>query len=310
MAATLVPLAGPVLPSLAVLTSLLVLHALAAAIQDVSIDSLAIRATTPDERGKTTASMQVGLRSGRFLFGAAALWLSARYGVRPIVFALIGVLLAGAALSTCYTVPRRPAEAGASSFRVALARAARIRTTWIGLLFAAVGGAGFEATAGVARTFLSSRGLSRDDIALQFALPGMLLMAVGAWLGGPFADRHGRIRATFLAGTSVSIAVAAVAATAGLAASAPVLVALLALHVTIGMFTASSYALFMDLTDRRIAATQFSAFMGATNACESWSIALCGSWAASAGYPTSFARFAVLGSLAMLLLLLLRRGPR
>lgn len=307
MAATLLPLAGSALPALTVLTAVLVVHALAAALQDVSIDSLAVRATSPSDRGKTTAAMQVGLLLGRFLFGAAALWLSARYGVRPIVLALIAVLLAGAALSLCYAVPPRPPGQESPSFFGALAHAARLRTTWIGLAFAAVGGAAFEATAGVARPFLSSRGLPRDDIALQFALPGMLLMAVGAWLGGTFADRHGRIRSTFLSGALVAIAVAAVAATAGHATATSVLVALLALHAAIGMFTAATYALFMDLTDRRIAATQFSAFMGATNLCESWSIALCGTWAASVGYPTSFARFAVLGGLALFLLAPLRR---
>ncbi len=43
------------------------------------------------------------------------------------------------------------------------------------------------------------------------------------------------------------------------------------MYFFIGLFTASSYALFMDLTDARLGGTQFSAFMSATNGCESWS---------------------------------------
>jgi len=68
-----------------------------------------------------------------------------------------------------------------------------------------------------------------------------------------------------------------------------------ALYVAIGLFTASSYALFMDLTDPRLGATQFSAYMGATNACESWSAVLGGRLIASSGYPAAFAVMALPG---------------
>jgi hypothetical protein len=51
--------------------------------------------------------------------------------------------------------------------------------------------------------------------------------------------------------------------------------------VFIGLFTAASYALFMDLTDPKLGGTQFSAFMAATNGCESWS-----GWAGDIGGPS------------------------
>jgi hypothetical protein len=60
------------------------------------------------------------------------------------------------------------------------------------------------------------------------------------------------------------------------------------LYLAIGLFTASSYALFMDLTDPRLGATQFSGFMGATNLCESWSALAVGKLVAGAGYPLAF----------------------
>ena len=68
-------------------------------------------------------------------------------------------------------------------------------------------------------------------------------------------------------------------------ASGPHLLALLALCAfAIGVYTASSYAMFMDLTRPGIAATQFSAFMGATNGCEAWSVWAMGRLQADHGY--------------------------
>ena len=49
-----------------------------------------------------------------------------------------------------------------------------------------------------------------------------------------------------------------------------------------------SYALFMDLTDPKLGSTQFSAFMAATNGCESWSGWAGGQVVARAGYGASF----------------------
>jgi hypothetical protein len=83
--------------------------------------------------------------------------------------------------------------------------------------------------------------------------------------------------------------------------------ALLALlYVTIGLFTAASYALLMDVTHPRLAATQFSAFMGGTNLCESWSALAVGRLAGGFGYAPAF----VVMALASLLALPTLRGLR
>jgi predicted MFS family arabinose efflux permease len=84
--------------------------------------------------------------------------------------------------------------------------------------------------------------------------------------------------------------------------------------VAIGWFTAASYALFMDWTDPRLGATQFSAFMGATNLCESWTAAVAGRMIPRYGYGASFGVLATIGALSLLLLTLTRsravRQPR
>jgi hypothetical protein len=74
------------------------------------------------------------------------------------------------------------------------------------------------------------------------------------------------------------------------------------MYLFIGLFTAASYALFMDLTDPEIGGTQFSAFMSATNACESWSALAGGRIAGASGYPAAFVVMCIasLGSLPIL----------
>lgn len=48
-----------------------------------------------------------------------------------------------------------------------------------------------------------------------------------------------------------------------------VIMGMLGVYLRAGLITASAYALLMQLTDPRLGATQFSAYMGAVNACES-----------------------------------------
>ena len=100
-------------------------------------------------------------------------------------------------------------------------------------------------------------------------------------------------------------------ADAGGGTGAAVLIALLAaMYFFVGVFTAASYALFMDLTDPRLGATQFSAFMAATNACESWSAWGGGRLAAAHGYPAAFVVMSLVSLASLPLLAVIRRTSR
>lgn len=81
------------------------------------------------------------------------------------------------------------------------------------------------------------------------------------------------------------------------------------MYFFVGCFVAVSYALFMDLTEPRLGATQFSAVMAATNACESWSAFTSGRIVASHGYPAAFFAMSAVSPLALPLPRLMRR-PR
>jgi len=74
------------------------------------------------------------------------------------------------------------------------------------------------------------------------------------------------------------------------------------MYLFIGMFTAASYALFMDVSNPKLGATQFSTFMAATNGCEAWVVWSTGILVASYSYGLAFLlmAFVSLGSLFFL----------
>jgi hypothetical protein len=83
-----------------------------------------------------------------------------------------------------------------------------------------------------------------------------------------------------------------------------------ALYFCIGLFTASSYALFMDLTDARAGATQFTAFMAATNACEAWATWSGGRLAEGGGYALAFGTMSAVSVAGLIALALLGRARK
>jgi len=305
MAATLLPLARPgAFDDLEALSVLLLLHAVAAALQDVIVDALCIGVTPPAERGRVNGWMQAGMLLGRGAFGGGALLLAGRAGPGAPPLCLAGVLLAVLAVVFVGV----PAQAGAArvaqpfaELRAALAAAARQAITWRALVFALLAAAGFEAAGAVAGPYLVDRGLSSALIARAFELPKVAAMVCGALLGGRLCGRLGPSRATRLFQAATAVAVLAVAGldALGLGGGAASVAALLALYLTIGLFTAASYTLLMDLTTPRLAATQFSAYMGATNGCEAWAGLAIGLLLPHWGYAGALAALAGVSLLAL-----------
>lgn len=299
---------------LSLLYVLLPVHAAAAATQDVAIDAWAIRITPGNERGRLTAAMQMGMLMGRWLFGAGVLLAGEGFGDTFVIAALVGVVWVTALLVFVSRDPA-PREASAERWRAFVSSLTRVfaaRNTWLGLGLAGLGGAGFEAVGAVMGPFLIDRGFSSTTVGHVYT-GSVVTMLAGAVAGGWAADRFGRRGSTaaflvFLAAVIVVLA-GFDAALPTEASRAPVVASLLAVYLGIGLFTAASYALFMDLTDPRLAGTQFSAYMGGTNACESWSALAAGRLVAASGYAIAFAAMAGLSLLALPLLALTSLQP-
>ena len=311
MALALVPLAwlDPV-ESFDTWRWLLLVHAFSAATQDVAIDALAIGAVPPAERGRLNGAMQAGMLTGRSVFGGGVLLLGTWFGREWIIVALVTWILValGAAFMLREAEPPRDRT---NAFFALLASALKRRATWLGLAFALLSAAAFEATGQLAGPYLIDRGVPSETVGVFFGLFVVGAMLVGGLIGGAISDRFGRLAsaAASLMGFVAAIVLLAVVDVGG-ASGAPVLIALLTtMYFFVGCFTAVSYALFMDLTDPRLGATQFSAFMAATNACESWSAWTSGRIVASHGYPAAFVAMSAVSLLALPLLRLMRR-PR
>ena len=304
MALTLLPLAGGGLDvGMAWITSLLFVHAMAAATQDAAIDALAIRSAGEDERGSLNGWMQAGMLAGRSTFGGGLLVFREPLGDTGIILLLVSVLGLSLLVACVYREvsppPRRPDESPLRVFLDHLRRVVSARTTWLALFFAAIAGAGFEAVGGLAGPMLVDRGMTSADVGRFFALPAVGCMAAGALVGGALSDRLGRRASVGGFHVWLTASIVLFASVAGSAGSTETYVLLAAVYVAIGLFTASSYALFMDLTDRDLGATQFSAFMGATNLCEAWAVLAAGHLAGAWGYGPAFTALAILSVLAL-----------
>jgi predicted MFS family arabinose efflux permease len=289
--------------------TLLVAHGVAAATQDVAIDALAIGAVAPESRGRLNGAMQAGMLTGRSVFGGGVLLIGTWLGIAGIVATLVLWILMAMAAALALRQVEPPQRSNGASFIGALAGAARLKTTWIGLAFALLSAAAFEATGQLAGPFLVDRHVPEATIGAFFAVVVVGAMLTGGLAGGVAADRFGRLTTaafSLLGFTTFILALAA--ADASTVTGAAVLIALLAaMYFFVGVFTAASYALFMDLTDPRLGATQFSAYMAATNACESWSAWGGGRLAAAYGYPSAFAVTSLVSLASLPLLAVMRR---
>ena len=269
--------------------TLLLIHAFSAATQDVAIDALAIGAVPATERGRLNGAMQAGMLIGRSVFGGGILLFGAWAGRGWMIGALVAWILC-ALMGAVLLRELEPPRDGARSFWTALSAMVRLRTTWLGLAFALVAAAGFEATGQLAGPYLVDRGVASGTIGVFFGVFVVASMLTGGLVGGLLADRWGRLppAAASLVGFVGLIGLLSIADLAGVAPPAVAIGLLTTMYFFVGLFTASSYAIFMDLTHPRIGATQFSAFMAATNACESWSAWSAGRIVAVHGYPPAF----------------------
>ncbi|MEZ4263471.1 MAG: MFS transporter [Polyangiaceae bacterium] len=318
MGATLVAtLAFDPVRQLGALTWLLLAHACAAATQDVSIDALCIASTAPEERGRLNGWMQAGMMVGRAAMGGGALVLERYVGPVAVVMILAALTTFSIALvvasPSLETAPRGGGVARVRELLRELVAALGERGTWAGLAVALVGGAAFKALDVVLGPFLVDRGYDKSEVGWFSAGPMIVCMTVGAVVGGALADRLPRPR--FVAGALVLVvgsvaSLAVVDVARGGVGGAHLLVMLAVCAFAIGLYTSSSYALFMDLTRPAIAATQFSAFMGATNGCESWSVWAMGRLHGAQGYARSLLVLSAISLLAIPLVLGLRPRPR
>ena len=307
MAATLLPIAflDP-LEHFDLVTALLVAHAFAAATQDVAVDALCIASVPAHQRGAINGWMQAGMLLGRALFGGAALVFAAEVG-RPAMVTSMVVLLVTLAIGVLFFGPvtKNRRRASFRGLARAMAEVLRNRHVWAGFAFALTASASFQGVGSVVGPYLVDHDVPEATIGVFFALGSVSAMVSGALVGGRLADRFGR-RAVVVAGQLTAASAIVALAFASERATLLTWSALIVMYLGVGLFTAAVFALFMDHTDPRLGATQFSSYMGLMNLCESWSARLVGALTTRAGYATAFSTAAAIGVLVLPLLFWMR----
>jgi len=285
----------------------LFIHSFAAATQDVSIDALVINVIAKNERGKLNGFMNAGMLIGRSLFGGGTLILAYELGLNNMIGLIVVLIFSVMIILVLIKEPALPVksknqfEIFTQNFSIAF----KNKNTWLAILFALTSAAAFEVAGGLAGPFLTDLKVSKETIGVFFALPVVIAMFLGGLIGGYISDKVSRKSAVriFLSGFVVAIIIISVYNFAEPFIDEFVfLSAYTVMYFFVGLFTSSSYALFMDLTNPKIGGTQFSTYMAATNGCEAWTVWSAGFIVAGFGYSPAFILMCVVSLLSLLVL--------
>jgi PAT family beta-lactamase induction signal transducer AmpG len=342
MVVTLLACTGLELPAqLGLLTAILLVHNSFGAMQDVAIDALAVNTLRQDERGLANGIMFAGASVGAALGGSGVLFMIPWLGVA-------GGFVFVAACIACVTVfvvlpLREPADPSHQARAPGLASARRevarfgteafrsflgTRGAFAGLAFALLPAGAMGLGLALQSNLAVELGLSDDSVA-WLSLWSQVLSAAFMVAGGWLSDRLGRRRtlAVYLLLMSPPVLWLAwmlwqqgwihpvsAAERAGRAVPAVLVTALwvatLAYAVAQGLMYGTRSAIFMDVTNPKVAATQFTAYMAMMNLAIAYSATWQGIAVEALGYPVTLVIDAVFGLACLLFLPFIRPSLR
>ncbi|HTJ04136.1 MAG TPA: MFS transporter [Caldimonas sp.] len=318
-------------------TAVIFLHNAFGATQDVAIDALAVSVLPEDERGSANGFMFAGASIGQTIGGSGVLFLTA---LMPFASTYIFVVASIFAITAFVVLPLREkamsvAEAQArKASSVGRELAKFVREAWTAFtgsraalvgVFAALLPAGAYALSLALQSNLAVElGLADNEIA-QLNLVCTVIFAPFCILGGWVSDRFGRRSslALFAFLTIVpTLWLAYVMWQAGWIMPvdiktpnrphpSTVLVftfwaACIVYNIFQGLYYGIRTALYMDVTNPAVAATQFTAYMALLNLCISYTAWWQGHVVEWLGYPLTLVLDCAFGMSALLLLPLMR----
>ncbi len=340
MAATLAVLVVFDLPSqLGLFTAVLFVHNTIGAVQDVAIDSLACNTLAEDERGLANGLMFAGAAIGTAVGGSGVLFLTAYTGFQPSFFFVAGAILS---ITAFVVLPMKEAAVvvmaeGAAAAETGLRRIGREMHEFSVTAFrsfmgtrGAFAGVGFcllpmgAMALGLAlRTNLSAEfGLDEHETA-QLELWSNVVTAIGMVIGGWLSDRLGRRQTLFVYFCLMSLPTAWLAwklQQLGYIEARPagarqpefallLWIASIVYNIFQGLMYGTRAAIMMDVTNPKVAGTQFTAYMAMSNLAIAYSATWQGISIEAMGYPVTLGIDAAVG-LLLLLLLPMIRPPR
>lgn len=325
---------------LALFTIILLVHNSFAAMQDVAIDALAVNTLHEDERGLANGLMFAGAAIGQVIGGSGVLFLSGYTGFQPTFFFVAGCIL----LVTLLVVlplrepagePRPPVvgpklraagremrEFAISSFRSFLGS----RGAFSGLFYALLPPGAMCLGLALQSNLAVELGMDDDQVAWLNLCSGGVNAAFMV-IGGRLSDRFGRRRMNFIYIAMMGLPVlylANVLAQHGWimpvaldAANRPEVpaalltafwIATLVYNATNGLMYGTNAAMYMDVTNPKVAGTQFTAYMALMNLTIAYSAIWQGIAIEAWGYPKTMVIDALFGAACLLLIPLMRKA--
>lgn len=271
----------------------LLLHSLFAATQDVSVDALVINVVEKEGKGMLNGYMQAGMLLGRSVFGGAALVFIPKIGLPVTIVLMVTCILCIMLLLPFIKEPAKIVDENARvrNFKNYLAQTFHQTQTWYTIAFALTSAAALETAGGMCGSFLTDKQVDMESIGFFFGIPVVLAMLLGGLAGGFLSDKISRKKSVSLYVFGFVLVIGTIAVldlTEPDVSRFTWMVLFAGMYFITGMFTAASYALFMDVTNPKLGATEFSTFMAAVNGCEAWVLWSAGITAASYNYSVAF----------------------
>lgn len=334
MMLTLLACTGLNLPAqLGVLTGVLLVHNSFGAMQDVAIDALAVSTLHEDERGLANGVMFAGAAIGTAVGGSGVLFMMPLFGLKGGFVFVAGCI----ALVTVFIVlPLKEARTPIAERRAAgLASATRemkqfsmeafrsflgTRGAFAGLFFALLPAGAMSLGLALQSNLAVEVGMDDNSVAwlnLWSNVVSAAFMVIGGWV----SDRYGRRRTLFVYLALMSLPVLymmgalieyqwimpvspndTVKRLAAPALVTAVWIATLTYAVAQGLMYGTRSAIFMDVTNPAVAATQFTAYMAMMNLAIAYSATWQGIAIEALGYPKTLLIDAVTGVLCLAVL--------
>ncbi len=338
MAATMLALVAVPLPEgMAIFTAILLVHSVFVAIHDVAVDSLAVTSLAEENRGVCNGLMLAGAMLGQAAGAAGVLFLLSRGVALPAIF--VGFAIAILMVTVVIVLPMKevvtlmPARHAGSTRWHALRRdlgtfaAQSLRAfmgnsgSFQGVFFALLPAGAIALGSALSSNLAVEFGMKDDGIAsLSFwtSIVAAAAMVAGGWI----SDRFGRRLTLSIYISCMSLPTLylmwvmqahgyVMPRAPGGQPLADLLLALwiasIAYMVFGGLMVGARGALMMDVTDPRVAATQFTAYMAIINLSMAFGARWQGLAAEAWGYPITLALDACIGLLCLAFLPAMKR---
>ena len=323
---------------LGLFTAVIFLHNAFAATMDVAIDALAVGVLPEPERGTANGFMFAGASIGQAVGGAGVLFLSE---VLPFNATYLFVMAAILCVTVFIVLPLKelprgpqPARTGGTARAIGRELAGFAHDAWraftgsrpafVGLIVALLPMGAYALSLALQSNLAVEFGFS-DNAVARLNLASTIIFAFACVTGGWLSDRFGRRRmlALFIFMTTVPtawlgwemlqanwimpVSVKGPGRSTPSAALVTVFwIASLAFAVAQGLYYGVRSALFMDVTTKAVAATQFTAYMAMSNLVISYTSWWQGQAITRWGYPVTLAIDAAVGLFVLALLPLMK----